>query len=47
VEFAGTVPYDDNIFHFNMEGKPLTNLPDDSPAVASVKKILLKTGLLN
>ena len=47
VELAGTVPYDDNVFNYNMEGKSLTSLSNDSPAVASVKKILLKTGLLN
>ena len=47
VEFAGIVPYDDNVFYYNVEGKPLTSLPNDSPSVASVKKILLKTGLLN
>lgn len=47
VELAGIVPYDDNVFHYNMEGKPLTSLSNGSPAVASVKKILLKTGLLN
>jgi len=47
VELAGVVPYDDNVFNYNNEGKPLTSLPDNSQAVASVKKILLKTGLLN
>lgn len=47
VELAGIVPHDDNIFSYNSEGKPLTSLPNDSPAVASVKKILLKTSLLN
>lgn len=47
MELAGTLPYDDNIFRFNMEGKPLTNLPNDSPAVASLKNILLKIGLLS
>jgi CO dehydrogenase maturation factor len=47
VELAGIVPYDDNVFHYNMEGKSLASLPDDSPAVTSVKKILLKAGLLN
>jgi len=46
VELAGIVPYDEDVFNYNMEGKPLTSLPNDSPAVVSVKKILLKTGLL-
>jgi len=46
VELAGTVPYDENVFTYNMEGKPLTSLPNDNPAVASVKKILLKTTFL-
>jgi len=47
VEFAGIVPYDDTVFLYNSEEKPLTNLPNNSPAVASIKKILLKTGLLH
>ena len=47
VEFAGIVPYDNNLSNCNIEGKPLTSLPNESPSVASVKKILLKTGLLN
>jgi CO dehydrogenase maturation factor len=47
VEFAGIVPYDDNVFRCNMEGRPLTNLSNESPAVDAVRKILLKTGLLN
>jgi CO dehydrogenase maturation factor len=47
VELVGIVPYDENVFNYNMEEKPLTSLPDENPAVASVKKILLKTGLLN
>jgi CO dehydrogenase maturation factor len=47
VEFAGTVPYDDNVFNYNLEGKPLTSLPNNSPAVVSIKEILLKTGLLS
>jgi len=46
VEFAGIVPYDENVFDCNIEGKPLTSLSNDSPAVVSVKKVLLKTGLL-
>lgn len=47
VDFAGIVPYDDNLSNCNIEGKPLTSLPNDSPSVASVKKILLRTDLLN
>ena len=47
MELAGIVPYDDNVFHYNMKGKPLTSLSNDSPSVVAIKKILLKTGLLD
>lgn len=47
VELAGIVPYDENVFNYNIEGKALTSLPNDNPAVASMKKILMKTGLLD
>jgi CO dehydrogenase maturation factor len=45
-EFVGIVPTDDNIFNYNLTGKPLLNLPSDSPAITAVKQILVRIGLL-
>lgn len=46
-EFAGIIPPDDNIFTFNLTGKPLPTLPTDSPALSAVKEILTRIGLLS
>jgi CO dehydrogenase maturation factor len=46
-EFAGILPSDDNIFTFNLTGKPLLLLPQESPALPALKKILKKIGLLD
>jgi CO dehydrogenase nickel-insertion accessory protein CooC1 len=42
----GTIPTDDNVFTHNLTGKPLLNLPSDSPAISAVKQILTRMGLL-
>jgi len=46
IELGGIVPVDPNVVNFGMVGRPLLELPDDSPAVVAVKKILEKIGLL-
>lgn len=46
-EFAGIIPTDDNIFTYNLTGKPLLNLAPDSPAMPAIKQILTRIGLLN
>jgi CO dehydrogenase maturation factor len=40
VELAGSVPNDPNIFEYDLKGKPIIQLPADSPAVISVFGIL-------
>jgi CO dehydrogenase maturation factor len=45
-EYAGIIPNDESIFIHNLTGKPLLDLPPQSPAILAVKKILLQTGLL-
>ncbi len=45
-EFAGIIPPDDNIFTYNLTGKPLPNLPKESPAISAVKQILTQIRLL-
>jgi len=46
-EFVGIIPTDDNIFTYNLTGKRLLDLPQDSPAIPAVKQILTRIGLLN
>ncbi|MEM4576518.1 MAG: AAA family ATPase [Candidatus Nezhaarchaeales archaeon] len=46
VEPLGIVPYDENIFRFNLEGKSLLELPDDSPALVAVRSIVRRMGLI-
>lgn len=46
VELLGIIPYDENVFRFNLEGIPLLKLPDDSPALRAVKNIVKKMKLV-
>jgi len=39
LELAGTIPSDETIFQFDLEGKPTFGLPVDSRAVQSARKI--------
>ncbi|MCD6353322.1 MAG: AAA family ATPase [Proteobacteria bacterium] len=43
IEIAGFVPFDENIFQSDLEGKPTYNLPESSPSVRELGKILDKT----
>ena len=45
LELAGSVPVDENVMSFNMAGKPLLDVPDDSPAYKAVKEIAQRIGL--
>jgi CO dehydrogenase maturation factor len=40
IPLVGLVPPDDQIQEYDLEQKPITELPDDNPAVAAVEKIL-------
>jgi len=46
LEVLGFIPDDINIELFNMNGKPLIELPDDSPSVLEVKKFLTSLNLI-
>jgi len=46
IELGGIIPVDPTVANFSMTGRPLLELPDDSPAVMAVEKILEKIGLL-
>jgi CO dehydrogenase maturation factor len=40
IRIIGCVPEDENIFEYDLTGRPLVQLPDDSPALVATKKIL-------
>jgi CO dehydrogenase maturation factor len=44
--YLGKIEYDQNVEEYNLKGESLRNLPDDSPASRSVKRILEKAGLV-
>jgi len=46
IEYIGYVPEDGAVHAYNLEGKPLLELPSNSPAVVAVKDIMIKIGLL-
>jgi CO dehydrogenase maturation factor len=45
LELAGSVPVDENVMSFNMTGKPLLDIPDDSPAYKAIEEIAQRIGL--
>jgi len=40
IELAGLVPFDENIAQFDLVGKPITDLPSDSPSLESYRRIV-------
>ena len=40
IRIVGCVPEDENIFEHDLTGRPLLQLPDDSPALVATEKIL-------
>ncbi len=47
IEYAGNIPHDENVLKYNLEGRPLVELPPESPALAATKNILIRIGLLD
>jgi len=45
LKVIGMIPYDENIARLDLVGDPLIDLPDDSPAVVVVEKIIKEIGL--
>jgi CO dehydrogenase maturation factor len=43
-KFLGRIAFDDQIRRYNLEGRSLLDLPDDSPAYGTVKTILTRAG---
>lgn len=46
VEYGGVIPYDSNVSQYNVLGKPLIDLPDDSPALRAAEGIARRVGLI-
>jgi len=44
--YLGNIEYDPDLEKYNLSGRSLLDLPEDSPACKSVKNILTKAGLL-
>lgn len=40
IRIIGCVPEDENIFEYDLTGRPLLQLPDDSPSLVATEKIL-------
>ncbi len=47
LEYGGIIPVDENVVAFNLTGKPLLDIPDDSPAYKAVGNLAKKIGLTN
>ncbi len=45
LEYGGIIPEDENVIAFNLTGKPLLDIPDDSPAYKAVGNLAKKIGL--
>ncbi|MFZ5649291.1 MAG: AAA family ATPase [Bacillota bacterium] len=46
LELVGAIPLDEQVREYDLRSKPLANLPDDSPVVAAVDRILAKAGII-
>ncbi|MGB9802424.1 AAA family ATPase [Desulfofundulus sp.] len=42
----GVIPQDDQVFQYDLKGKPLVELPNDAPAVLAVTKIMQQADIL-
>lgn len=45
LELVGSIPPDENVLEYDLRGKPLMDLPDESPAVKAVAEVLRKVGV--
>jgi CO dehydrogenase maturation factor len=46
-EYLGRIAHDEDVRKFNIEGRSLLELPDDSPAYQSIRQIMKKAGYKN
>jgi len=47
LEIWGRIPVDENVALYDRTGRPTVDLPDDSPSVVAVKRIISRLGLLS
>jgi len=47
LEYGGIIPVDENVIAFNLTGKPLLEIPDDSPAFRAIGNLARMVGLDN
>ena len=45
LELLGVVPHDDTIYQYDCDGKPIVQLPADSPVRKALQEIVEKLGL--
>jgi len=45
MDLLGVIPQDESVFNFDAEGKPVADVPDDTPIKIAVKSIIDKLGL--
>ena len=46
LELIGAIPLNDQVWEYDLQGKPLVDLPDDSPVVQMVEQIMKKAAIL-
>lgn len=46
LELIGAIPLNDQVWEYDLLGKPLVDLPDDSPVVQMVEQIMKKAAIL-
>ena len=45
LELLGVVPHDDQVYQYDCDGKPIIQLPKDSPVRSALGEIVKKLGL--
>jgi CO dehydrogenase maturation factor len=45
LDLAGVIPFDETIVQFDLEGRPLKELPSTSPAIIEIENIIIQLGL--
>lgn len=45
LDLAGVIPFDETIAQFDLEGRPLKELPPMSPAIVEIENIIIQLGL--
>lgn len=43
LELLGVIPQDENVYQYDCDGKPIVDLPEDSPVREALDKIIRQT----